>query len=128
MKPQNTPVSGPSDNDTASRWTSGINLIAGLYLIISPWLYGLGMTTAGAVNSLIFGIIIAVLAIVHLSAIRVTWPSWLNALCGIWVIISPWVYGYGNNAPFMASSVIVGIIVLVLAIWSASASPRPIAH
>lgn len=42
------------------------------------------------------------------------WLSGINALAGIWMIISPWVLGFSNDAKPTWSAVIVGIIVLVL--------------
>ncbi|WP_423798071.1 SPW repeat protein [Neobacillus sp. SAB-20_R2A] len=45
------------------------------------------------------------------------WQLWLTGLIGIWLIISPWVYGFSSNAGAMWNSVIFGIIVFILAIW-----------
>jgi hypothetical protein len=50
------------------------------------------------------------------------WQLWLTGLIGVWLIISPWVYGFTSNAGAMWNSVIFGIIVLILAIWSGSAN------
>lgn len=49
------------------------------------------------------------------------WQLWLTGLIGIWLIISPWVYGFTSNVGAMWNSVIFGIIVLILAIWSGAA-------
>ena len=40
--------------------------------------------------------------------------SGINALLGIWVVISPWVFGYGSNTGAAVSAVIVGLVILVL--------------
>lgn len=40
--------------------------------------------------------------------------SGINALAGIWMIISPWVLGFSSDAKATWSAMIVGIIVLVL--------------
>jgi SPW repeat-containing protein len=42
------------------------------------------------------------------------WLSGINALVGIWMIVSPWVVGFSHDSPVTASAVISGIIVLVL--------------
>jgi SPW repeat-containing protein len=42
------------------------------------------------------------------------WLSGINALAGIWMIISPWVLGFSGRPQATWSAVIVGIIVLVL--------------
>lgn len=42
------------------------------------------------------------------------WLSGINALFGIWLIISPWVVGFSNLKSAVVSCVISGIVVLVL--------------
>jgi hypothetical protein len=42
------------------------------------------------------------------------WLSGINALAGIWMIISPWVLGFSGDGRPTWSAVIIGIIVLVL--------------
>ncbi len=40
--------------------------------------------------------------------------SGINALLGIWVLISPWVFGYSGDTAGTVSAVIVGLVILVL--------------
>lgn len=42
------------------------------------------------------------------------WLSGINALFGIWLIISPWVLGFSHTTNVVVSCVISGIVVLVL--------------
>jgi hypothetical protein len=42
------------------------------------------------------------------------WLSGINALFGIWVLISPWVLGFSHVSNATVSCVICGIVVLVL--------------
>lgn len=123
MNPQNTIAKGPDDGATA-RVLSVLNLIAGIWLFLSTWLFGLPNGSAAMWNSAVFGVIVVILAIVHLSDLRQTWVSWLNALVGLWTLISPWVYNYSGNQGMTWSSVITGIVVVVLSVWTASVSPR----
>lgn len=103
---------------------SGLNFLAGIWIIISAWVYGAIYTSGSAWNSIIVGIIIAVFAAIRFFSPRSAVAlSWINALLGIWMIISPWVYGYaGTNAARTWNSVIFGIIVLILGVWSAAAT------
>jgi hypothetical protein len=99
-----------------ARGTAWINLVAGLWLIASPWIYGYaGTTEAAAGNSVIAGIIIAAVAIYRLAA-GGTELTWVNVILGAWVIASPWVYGYAAAPAHIANSLIVGIVVLVVAL------------
>jgi hypothetical protein len=50
-------------------------------------------------HCIILGIIVVVLAVIRLSDVyRQVWMSWVNAILGLWLIVSPWVYGYAVNA------------------------------
>jgi hypothetical protein len=45
------------------------------------------------------------------------WQDWVNAILGIWVIITPYL-GMSDSA-IKSNLVIVGIVIVVLAVWSA---------
>jgi len=50
------------------------------------------------------------------------WPSWLNALLGAWLFVSPWVLQYGGAGA--AEDHIVGVIVVLLALASVAVPRR----
>jgi hypothetical protein len=104
--------------------TAGIlSIIAGIWILISPWVRGYAVDTGGMWNSVIVGIVIAVLALIRASgAYTLAWLSWINAILGLWLIISPWVYDYDNNTEGNWNSIILSIIVCILAVWGAQAS------
>lgn len=114
-------------NNANLRIPSGLNILLGIWLIISPWIYGYTAANGvgGVWNSVIVGIIIAVLAAIRFfGAFSQAWMSWINALLGLWMIISPWVYNYTLDTGRMWNSIIVGILVVIFGVWSALAS-RP---
>lgn len=98
--------------------TDGINIIAGLWLIAAPYLMGFA-GTALATNSIIVGILVALVAL-----IRFMYPTttagldWVNVVLGIWLLFSPFVMGAVSMAG-QWNSVIIGIVVGALALWSA---------
>ncbi len=127
------------------RGASGLNIVLGLWLIISPWVLGYSGLPWPTWNNVVCGILIALLA-----AARVWSPaagpglSWTNAGIGAWLIISSFIWPYGPAAaappagmgaaapaaPAMAPAVqaatnahwndiVVGAIVLILGAWSA---------
>ena len=99
---------------------SGLNILAGIWLIIAPWV--LGYTTGDPYwNDVAFGAVVGVIALTRaFGAYRESWLSWFNALVGIWIFASAWVLDSSNTA--WTNDVILGAIVFVLAIWSANAS------
>lgn len=104
------------------RTASTINTLLGLWLIASAWVYGLVTTHgAGAWNSIVVGIVIAIFGIVRSRAPRrVAALSWINIILGIWTLISPWVFGFAGREAPMWNAVIAGILIALLAIWSGS--------
>jgi hypothetical protein len=105
------------------QWQDSASFVLGLWLLFSPWLFGYTDAPAVAWNAYIVGIIIAVAAIAALVAFQ-KWAEWLKAALGAWLIISPWVITYGAFQTAMWNHIVVGALVLVLAIWSATAEQR----
>jgi hypothetical protein len=72
--------------------TFGLTLLTALYAAVSPWIVGLDATTPLAVNDLIVGIAVAVLAIGFASALdRLHGLTWTLPVLGVWLIISSWI-------------------------------------
>ncbi len=114
-----------SDTGMANRniiLTAGvINVILGIWLIISPWLLGY-VSTQAYWNGVILGVAIGIIALIRLLGPRgAVWLSWINVILGIWLIISPFVLRVESAAAHW-NSVIVGIIVAIVAWWSAAAT------
>jgi SPW repeat len=47
------------------------------------------------------------------------WRNWLSAVLGAWLIVSPWVLGLDNQQQATSSTLIVGIIQVVVSVWAA---------
>lgn len=118
---------------------SGLNVLAGLWLVIAPWIYsrgaaeGPGLYTGSILNNVIVGLIVALFAAFRFfNPARNVMLSWLNCLLGLWMFVSPWVYGYTDNRARFYNSLIFGVIIAILGAWSAlesrgmhAAAPHP---
>ena len=102
-----------------ARWQNVANFVLGAWLFISPWVLGFSDAGKVATNAWIFGIIIALLALSAIFAYQ-RWEEWLTAAIGVWVFISPWVLGAVSNARILWSSLVVGALLVILALWSSS--------
>ena len=102
-----------------ARWQNVANFVLGAWLFISPWVLGFSDAGKVATNAWIFGIIIALLALSAIFAYQ-RWGEWLTAAIGVWVFISPWVLGAVSNARILWSSLVVGALLVILALWSSS--------
>lgn len=100
-------------------YTAGIiNILAGVWLIISPYVLGFSAFQAATTNSVILGIIIAAMAIVRMSIARSTWASWANVILGVWLLVSPFLLLYFDLLTPTWNSIVLGLIVVVFAGWN----------
>jgi len=104
---------------TQTKSASGINVLLGCWLIVSPWIFSYAGNQGGLWNSIVAGIIVLLVAANRIYSPRsgVT-LSWLNLLLGLWTIASPWIYGYYDNTAAMWDCVAVGIAIVAMASWS----------
>jgi len=102
---------------------SGLDITAGLWLIVSPSVMSFHVRAIW-MNNIILGILIGIIAFYRFMTITPATAglSWVNVVLGIWVLASPWALGFANIHPAMAHNVALGIIVIILACWSAMAS------
>lgn len=107
---------------SARRWQDQAILLLGLWLVVSPWALDYPSGSAQAMNAWIAGAVIAVLAAFDLVNTYV-WAVVVNLLAGVWVAVSPWVPGVADRGPMMSNSLIVGIAVIVLALWELRSDP-----
>jgi hypothetical protein len=118
LAPTEAPSTSSSARDEAMG-ASGLNVIAGIWLIISPFVLGYGGGDAYW-NPIVFGAIVAVVALARLGgAYRATWLAWLNMAIGVWLFISGFWLASTPRASW--NEWILGVIVFVLGAWSAAA-------
>lgn len=99
---------------------SGLNVLAGIWLIIAPWVLGYSARDPRW-NDVVFGIVVGVLALVRATgAYRAEWLSWINAAIGVWLVIAAFTIDHTAVASW--NDVILGIIVFLLAVGSADAT------
>ena len=107
---------------------SGLNFVAAAWLIISPWVLGFNNFTAMTWNVVICGAIVILFSGIRLWGTgMISSLSWINAAVGVWVFISPWVFGDSATAAILWDCVISGAVVFLLGAWSAMATERPAA-
>lgn len=108
----------PVHSQTQFRRTASIiAFLAGLWLFVSPWVYGVYMSP-NAWNAWIVGALIAIFAAIYFNPGSAVGPVWVNTILAIWTFASPWIYGYtGNNGRFV-NSLCVGVVVFIASLAS----------
>ena len=109
-----------------ARSLSIITLILGAWLIIAPYVLNYNKTAAYW-NEVVTGIVVVVMALTRLAAPRISWPSWVNGLAGIWLIVSPFFFAYTATSAYW-NQIIFGILVAVIAWGNASVMPQRHIH
>jgi hypothetical protein len=111
----------PSYDPTGARVSAGINILLGIWVFVSPWVYG-AAGNASAWNSWIVGILVALFALIRMnSPENARGAGWINMVLGAWLFVSPWVYGYAHNTGRFVNSLCVGVVIFALSIYGASA-------
>lgn len=111
--------------DTQVKWASGLNIIAGLWVLVSPWVLNYASSRPSLrTDDVVVGIIVAVLAAIRaFGDQRAASLSWINLLLGIWLVISAFMWSStAAPVPFW-NNIIMGVIVFVLGALGAMASP-----
>ena len=106
----------------AKRWQDGVILLLGVWLFVSPWVFGYPSGSPAAVNAYIAGAIIAALAAFDLYKTYV-WAVLVNILVGAWVAASPWVVDVVADGPMSMSMLMVGLATIVLGLWEMRSDP-----
>jgi hypothetical protein len=108
------------DYAAQARTASGVNILLGVLLIASPWLFDYSGKSA-LLNSITVGALVAFLAAIRLASVHNSVGlSGINLLLGLWTIASPWYYGANNGA--LMDDVFIGTLIAALAVWSAIAT------
>src|SRR5438045_2291099 len=110
--------------EDASRPASVLNVLAGIWLIISPWVLGFNdMAMSAALwSTLLSGMAVLVLAGIRLATTGTEGLSWLNLLVGVWLIVSPFVLAFSAAQTAMGNAIFLGILVAIFALWAALGS------
>lgn len=111
---------------TNVRWASGLDMLAGLWMIAAPFLLGYAGVATAMWNSVLIGAAIALLAGSREvgEGYRYAMPSWINLLLGAWLVISPFALGFGAVPVAFWNHVIVGLAVVAFAMWGALSTPH----
>jgi len=101
---------------------SWINLILGIWLLISPFAIATTAMSATVGNDVVLGILLIATSWWILAAVnQVVGVSWFQMLCGIWLVIAPFALHYRAMPHALANDVIIGIIVLVVGLIESQA-------
>ncbi|HEY2863882.1 MAG TPA: SPW repeat protein [Casimicrobiaceae bacterium] len=110
------------------RWQDWINLLLGVWLFISPWAIGYsGSSSIAAWNAWVLGVAIVVFAAIAVSMPQL-WEEVINIVLGVWMVISAWVLGFSSVRSAETNAVIVGVLVIIFAVWAFALNRQTVDH
>jgi hypothetical protein len=90
-----------------------ISLLAGIWLFLSPWVYG-AQSAPNAYNTWTAATAIIIFSVLRIgSPVKTRMLGAVTLLVGVWVFAAPWLYGYSASTGRLANSLCVGVIVFV---------------
>lgn len=107
------------------KWVSGAITLAGAWLVVQALVFEL--LPANVWNDLVVGGLLIALGGYNFylranDRVGSTAAAAVSALLGLWLVVSPWVYGLGNpdvlSAFGFGNDLVVGLLVLVLGAYS----------
>jgi hypothetical protein len=101
-----------------------INLLLGVWLIAAA--IARGATGVAMSNDFVLGILLIAFSWWMLgAALPPVGTAWFEMLCGLWLIVAPFVLGYTQRHAATGNDVIVGIITIIVAAVAARAIAHP---
>jgi hypothetical protein len=108
---------------------SGLMLLIGVWLVVSPWVYDFTGNTGATWNWIVSGTLIALIAAGRaVWPVRSAWITWAGAPLGAWVICSPYFFALTDNQPAFWTALVLGAITIALSVWNALAGGAMIAR
>ena len=99
---------------------SRINVAAGIWLILAPFMLGFSSYAAAMYNSIILGIVIGVNGLIRQSNPEESlWAGWTNIVLGSWLFISAFILTTGSTASIW-NSIVLGALIVTMAASSLS--------
>ena len=98
-------------------WQDPVNAVLGVAVVVSPWVLDYSSETIATSNAVVIGLALVAAALGAMLAPK-AWEEWTEAVFGLWMVISPWMLGYSHVQTAMYVAVGVGLIVVLLALWT----------
>jgi multisubunit Na+/H+ antiporter MnhB subunit len=98
-------------------WQDPVNAVLGVALVVSPWVLDYSSETFAMSNAVVIGLALVAAALGAMLAPK-AWEEWTEAVLGLWMVISPWMLAYSHVQVAMYAAVVVGLIVVLLALWT----------
>ena len=95
-------------------WEDCASMGLGALIVLTSWMADDAVSQTAAANATIVGILVLALGASEVVDLR-RWEEGLEAACGLWLIASPFIFGYADAGTFRYWHFALGIAVVLLA-------------
>ena len=100
-----------------SGWQEAVELAVVIWLFISPAI--LGFFDYNAATLVAMGLAIAAILTTQLGiAKQEPWAEWLNLILALFLVLSPWIFGYSAMLLATWNAVAAGAVLALFAVWA----------
>jgi len=96
-------------------WEDCVSMVLGALIVLTSWIGNDVDSQTVAANATIVGILVLALGASEVVDLR-RWEESLEAACGLWLIASPFIFGYADTGTLRYSHFVLGAAVLLLAV------------
>src|SRR5262245_11587875 len=96
-------------------WEDCVSMGLGALIVLTSWMVGDAGDQATAVNAVVVGILVLALGVSEFLDLR-RWEEGLEAACGLWLMASPFIFGYADAGLLRYWHFVLGAAVLLLAV------------
>jgi SPW repeat len=99
------------------RWQDWLLLLAGIWLVIAPWVLDTASDADSSRNNWTIGVLVGLTALWALARPADEATGWLQALFGAWLFASPWVLSFSGLTEASWNAWLLGTGIVVVASW-----------
>ena len=99
------------------RWQNWVNVVLGLWLMLSPSVMGYTLSATATANAHGLGAVLVIFNLLSVNRLQDQGQEILNILLGIWLILSPYALDFTAEKESAINVAVVGITVVLLAVW-----------
>ncbi len=96
-------------------WEDCVSMVLGAVIALTSWMVGDTVSQTIAANAVIVGILVLALGAAEFLDLR-RWEEGLETGCGLWLIVSPFIFGYADAGTLRYWHFVFGGAVVLLAV------------
>jgi hypothetical protein len=96
-------------------WEDCVSMAVGAVIVLTSWIVGDVSSQTIAANATIVGILVLALGAAEFLDLR-RWEEGLETACGLWLIASPFIFGYAYAGTLRYWHFVLGAAVVLLAV------------